>query len=152
MRSEVEDVSARLPIVVIDSVGFVRMAISPGGPWGAVLQLYPTHFRVVLSDQLEYEILDVLSRSKIRRRFSPFSPSILAIQELLAHAERVELSRIPRVCRDPNDDMVIATAVEGSADLIATEDKDLLDLGEHAGIRVVNGLELLRRLRGDTGP
>jgi putative PIN family toxin of toxin-antitoxin system len=144
----VQDASAPLPCVVIDSVGFVRMAITPDGPWGAVLRMYPTSFRVVLSDQLEFEILDVLSRSKIRRRFSPFAPSSLAIQELLANAERVELPWIPRVCRDPKDDMVIATAIFGHATFIATEDKDLLDIGEYQGIRIVNGVELLAVLRG----
>lgn len=142
-----QDAPAPLPLVVIDSVGFVRMAMTPDGPWGAVLRLYPTHFRVVLSDQLEFEIVDVLSRSKIRRRFSPSAPSSLAIQDLLAHAERVMLPWIPRVCRDPKGDMVIATAVFGHANFIATEDKDLLDIGEYEGIRIVTGLELLSILR-----
>jgi len=44
--------------------------------------------------------------------------------------------------------MVIATAIFGHATFIATEDKDLLDIGEYQGIRSVNGVELLAVLRG----
>ncbi len=44
--------------------------------------------------------------------------------------------------------MVIATAVFGCAKFTATEDKDLLDIGEYQGIRMVTGLELLKILRG----
>ena len=37
----------------------------------------------------------------------------------------------------PDDDMVLACAVSGSADCIVTGDPHLLDLGEYRGIRIV---------------
>jgi predicted nucleic acid-binding protein len=37
----------------------------------------------------------------------------------------------------------------GKADLIATEDKDLLDMIEYEGIRIVTGFELLTILRAN---
>jgi len=40
------------------------------------------------------------------------------------------------VCRDPDDDLVIATALAAGADVIITGDKDLLILGDHEGIRI----------------
>ena len=43
---------------------------------------------------------------------------------------------IAPVCRDPDDDLVLATALAAGADLIITGDKDLLTLGSHAGIRI----------------
>lgn len=55
-----------------------------------------------------------------------------------------------RVCRDPDDDWVLATAVAGNADVIVTGDKDLLGLKRHQGIPIVNPrgfLELLQRQR-----
>lgn len=67
---------------------------------------------------------------------------------MLVTADRVELSDIPRVCRDPNDDKVIATATQGQADFIATEDNDLLALDGYEGISIVTGLEILNILRG----
>lgn len=47
------------------------------------------------------------------------------------------LPKIGKVCRDPDDDHVIATAVAVKAKWIVTGDLDLLDLGEHKGIRMV---------------
>ncbi len=43
----------------------------------------------------------------------------------------------PPVCRDPNDDYLVAGALAGRADLVVTLDDDLLALGEHAGVRFV---------------
>ncbi|WP_447971876.1 putative toxin-antitoxin system toxin component, PIN family [Nitrospira sp. M1] len=41
------------------------------------------------------------------------------------------LPKIVKVCRDPNDDHVIATAIAVKAKWIVTGDLDLPDLGEH---------------------
>jgi putative PIN family toxin of toxin-antitoxin system len=43
-----------------------------------------------------------------------------------------------RVCRDRDDDNVLALAVATSADCIVTGDKDLLDLAEYRGLPIVN--------------
>lgn len=40
------------------------------------------------------------------------------------------------VCRDPDDDAVLATAIAARADVIVTGDKDLRTLGKHRGIRI----------------
>lgn len=40
------------------------------------------------------------------------------------------------VCRDPDDDLVLATALAAGADVIVTGDKDLLILDTHEGIRI----------------
>jgi uncharacterized protein len=40
-------------------------------------------------------------------------------------------------CRDPDDDWVLATAVEGECACIVTGDKDLLVLREYAGILIL---------------
>jgi putative PIN family toxin of toxin-antitoxin system len=137
-----------LPVIVIDTVGFVRFVLNPGGPWGGIFGLHRSHYRTVMSEPLASEMSDVMSRSKIRERFHAGEVTAATIMEVLGTARWVELSDIPQVCRDPKDDMVLATAVAGSADFIATEDKDLLDLVEYEGIRVMTGVELLGILRG----
>jgi putative PIN family toxin of toxin-antitoxin system len=41
-----------------------------------------------------------------------------------------------RVCRDPDDDLVLVTALAAQADVIITGDKDLLTLKTHGGVRI----------------
>lgn len=50
------------------------------------------------------------------------------------------------ISRDPDDDNVIATALEGGATDIVSGDKDLLELGAFAGIEIVRPRELLDRI------
>jgi putative PIN family toxin of toxin-antitoxin system len=42
------------------------------------------------------------------------------------------------VCRDPDDDVVLGTAVAGRADAIVTGDQDLLDLIRYQGIPILS--------------
>lgn len=53
-------------------------------------------------------------------------------------SEVVKPESIEKVCRDPFDDYVLAAAVEGNAEYLVTEDKDLLVLKYYKDIRVVN--------------
>ena len=43
-----------------------------------------------------------------------------------------------QVSRDPDDDLVLGTALAGGCDAIVTGDKDLLDLGTHRGMAIVS--------------
>ena len=42
------------------------------------------------------------------------------------------------VCRDPDDDQILGTAVAGQAECIVTGDKDLLVLQQYEGIQIVS--------------
>jgi len=55
---------------------------------------------------------------------------------------------VPPVVRDPEDDIIVATAVAGQADFIVSEDKDLLGLKTVSGIRITNTEAFLARLEG----
>ena len=43
----------------------------------------------------------------------------------------------PRIAPDPDDDVVIGTALAAKADLIVTGDKPLLAVAEYQGVRIV---------------
>jgi putative PIN family toxin of toxin-antitoxin system len=44
---------------------------------------------------------------------------------------------IQTVCRDPDDDAILACALEAKADYLVTGDEDLLELKTFKGIRIV---------------
>lgn len=48
------------------------------------------------------------------------------------------LSPIPNICKDPNDDMIIACAIDAAADYIVTGDEDLLILKNYKDIVIIN--------------
>jgi uncharacterized protein len=56
--------------------------------------------------------------------------------ELEAIAEVVAPLEVPRICRDPDDDQVLAIAVAGAVDALITGDSDLLALGVHDGVSI----------------
>ncbi|HVC43078.1 MAG TPA: putative toxin-antitoxin system toxin component, PIN family [Candidatus Saccharimonadales bacterium] len=67
--------------------------------------------------------------------------------ELEAIAEVVTPVEVPRVCRDPDDDQILAIAVVGVVDALVMGDGDLLAVGAHRGvnIRSVADFEVLAR-------
>jgi putative PIN family toxin of toxin-antitoxin system len=67
--------------------------------------------------------------------------------ELDAIAEVVTPVEVPRVCRDPDDDQILAIAVIGTVDALVTGDADLLALGAHGGVNIssIADFEVLAR-------
>lgn len=56
--------------------------------------------------------------------------------------------RVEAVCGDPDDDEILACAVEAGVDVLVTGDrKHLLPLGEHRGVRILTPQALLAELR-----
>ena len=84
-------------------------------------------------------ILDEL-RSKLFGKFrqsTSFVEGSIAIA--LTRMRIVEPSPLPeQVCRDADDDWVLATAVAGSCDCLVTGDKDLLVLRSYSGIPILS--------------
>lgn len=90
------------------------------------------------------------SRPDLATRINPASAAAL-IEGLRTHAESVQPlpEPYPEVTRDPKDDYLIAHAIVAEADFLASWDRDLLDLHEIGGVRIVSPPELLAHLRGE---
>lgn len=82
--------------------------------------------------------------NKLRRPFG-FEPAEVPL--FVAYRQRVHLvvaEPLPSpVCRDPDDDLVLATALAAGAEVIITGDKDLLVLKSHQGIRILSPRQFL---------
>jgi len=85
------------------------------------------------------ELTDILGRRKFARKIAA---SQLTIDQLVdGYAQLAALVRpvtTPRIAPDPDDDVVIGTALAAKADLIVTGDKPLLTVSEHQGVRIAS--------------
>lgn len=109
------------------------------GPPAEVLQA-AREARILLfaSATLIAELEDALGRAKFKARLARVgsSPSEL----LTNYRTLIALVRAPPIAptsRDPDDDHVLACALGASADLIVSRDRDLCELGEFCGIRIL---------------
>lgn len=65
-----------------------------------------------------------------------------ARSEVEAVSDMMTPVEIPHVCRDTDDDEILAIAIAGKADALVTGDTDLLALRPYEGIRIVTVAEL----------
>jgi putative PIN family toxin of toxin-antitoxin system len=76
------------------------------------------------------------------------------IQELIHLLRQEEITGLPTnlttiYVRDPDDALVLASALSANADVLVTGDDDLLVLGNTAGIKIMNPRALWELLTGE---
>ena len=135
---------------VVDASVLVSAFLFPDSVPGRVLKAahqakFTLHLSPLLLDETRYALLST------------------RLQDIYGHSEEAvirwctELEEIGRllaapppdigpVCRDPNDDHVIATAVAVNAEVIVTGDKDLLALSRYQSIRILTARTFLTEL------
>ena len=84
------------------------------------------------------ELTNILGRRKFEKKIAE---SMLSVDQLLdryaALATLVRPAPTPRIAPDPDDDVVIGTALAAKADLIVTGDRPLLSVIEYGGVRII---------------
>lgn len=133
--------------VVFDTVVFVRSLINPHSVWGRTVFRHADSYQLFLSRPILAEILDVLKRPELTRKFRALHEMDVArVIQILGQARVVEVAETPRASRDPDDDKFLATARAAEARYLVSEDQDLLVLQEHEGVRIVDRTTFLRIL------
>jgi putative PIN family toxin of toxin-antitoxin system len=113
--------------VVLDPGVIVSGLLNPDGPPGRLLDAWVDgEFDLVVSPQLLEEITDVLSRPKLASRLDR---TVVSEMLQLVREAAVMASDSPpaQVCRDPDDDYLVALAL-GTSSLLVSGDKDLLSV------------------------
>jgi putative PIN family toxin of toxin-antitoxin system len=117
---------------------------------GAILQaaaegVFTLLFTGQIADEIRATIADRADlRSRIAaREVDSLLRGVRSVAEAIPRLGGV----LPRVGRDPDDDYLIAHAIAANADYLVTWDKDLLDLGQVDGVRIVTPPGFLRVLR-----
>src|SRR5690554_2868448 len=129
--------------VLIDANVVISYLLYPNRP-GTIQTIFKAlfegKFTLLLPEALLDEIVITVTQKPHLRERIALDALELMVESLRTVAEEIPLieSEIPQVTRDPKDDYLLAYAVVGEADVLVSGDKDLLELGEIAGVRIVS--------------
>jgi putative PIN family toxin of toxin-antitoxin system len=145
-----------MPKAVFDSTVLVSTFLTPRGVSSQLLRLARQGaFTMSLSEDLLNEIQETLLEDEDLRARFPYSDRDV-------HAFMTKLKRavqpvphppvVKGVCRDPEDDMVIACALGAGAQYLVTRDKDLLTLKAYQGVTMIRPEQFMHVIRQQLPP
>jgi putative PIN family toxin of toxin-antitoxin system len=125
---------------VLDANVYVSAYVRPEGPPGQIVErfLRDAAFELVLSANIVEEVLQALAYPKALKSARTKVEPDLWFEDIVMLAEFVTDQTIEAVSKDSDDDKYIAAGIEGRASFVVSGDPDLLDLKEHAGVRIVS--------------
>jgi uncharacterized protein len=133
---------------VIDTNVLLAGLLWRGPPYALLEQVRSGELVFISSPELLAELAEVLARPKfdeiVKRSQSSREQMLLQVRML---AEVIDPPPLPQpVCRDPDDDAVLALAIAAQADLIVSGDDDLLSLQRFEGIPILSPAIALQRV------
>ena len=135
---------------VSDSTVLVSAFLTKGGVSAELLRYAREGvFLVFLSEDILTETQHTLAYPRIRERYNYTDADVADFLNRLRLAATLvtELPQMTVVTRDPNDDMVIATAARAQAAYIVTRDDDLLSLQQYEDITIISPEAFMAILR-----
>jgi len=133
---------------VLDTNLLVSYLLTHHPPIATIIDgfLAQDEFVMVTAPELLAELDRVLTYPKLQRYYTDeertrFVALVMALGEVVDLPETV-----PRICRDPDDDRLIACAVVGEADVIVSGDNDLLALERVGDIPILTAAQFLAML------
>lgn len=119
-----------------------------GAPHALIERVREGTLTFISSPALLAELAEAIARPKfntiLTRSNTSRERSLAEVRELTEVIAPPPLAE--PVCRDPDDDAVLALAVAAKADFIVSGDDDLLSLKSFQGIAIVKPAEALRRI------
>jgi putative PIN family toxin of toxin-antitoxin system len=116
-----------VPAAVIDTNVLVSAFLNPvGAPARVWAAGKARRYDLVTSPPLLSELLEVLGRPRILRLgAASISDAEAFIQGIASVANLVSVTGSMKLCRDPDDDLVLETAVVGRAGYLVSRDEDV---------------------------
>jgi putative PIN family toxin of toxin-antitoxin system len=114
-------------VALIDTNGWVSALINPHGfPAKTRDAWLARKYQIIVSKPLLEELEDVLHRPRIQQKFGVTEAQAEELLLLITKkAIPVEISGELHLCRDARDDMLLETAIVGSAKYIVSRDEDV---------------------------
>jgi len=133
---------------VIDTNVLIAGLLWHGPPHALLEHVRAGTVAMVSSPGLLAELADVIGRAKfdaiLVRSNTSRERSLAEVRQLAEVVEPPPLAQ--PVCRDPDDDQVLALALAAKVDLIISGDNDLLSLASFEGIPIVTPAQTLQRI------
>jgi len=144
--------------VLLDTNVWVSAFINRSGAPARLLRAWLAgRYQVVVSLPLLDELADVLSRPHLTRKYPIAARDVEEFLQLLIRRSQIVLpAGSIRECRDPDDDLILESAILGQAQYAVTRDddikrdRDLMDHLQARGVVVLSVQQLLDKLdRGE---
>ena len=133
--------------VVLDTNIWVSAWLWRGTPGHLIRLARKSAITLCSSEALLAELEKILSYGKITQKMQSLNFTkeqlMIGTREITKIYEISELN-VPEL-RDPDDTMVLATAIASQADAIITGDQDLLVLAEYQGIKIITAQDFLQQ-------
>jgi hypothetical protein len=144
-------------VVVVDTNVWVSAFLAPRGhPASLKLHWQAGRFDVITSIQLLAELADVLTRPRLQNKYFYTTDEAAGYLQFIATlADLVTITGSLKLCRDPDDDLLLETAIVGnsthlvSRDEDVTRDTDIVRHLEERGIQIMTVRRLLDELKLD---
>lgn len=136
--------------VVLDANVLISSILKPTSVPGRAVSHAIHSDLVLISEALIGEVLTVLTRPKFAAFIEP-SEARAVVFELIVISATIPVTAHVQVCRDPDDDHVLALALSGEADIIVTGDQDLLILDPFRGVRILTPQAFMALKSGEPG-
>lgn len=125
-------------MTIVFDTNVLLAAFLTHGASAEVVEHCITEHRVILSTFILCEVEDKL----LNKFHFPLAKVADLLKFLRDQMEWVEPAKLTSpACRDPDDDMILATALAARADCLITGDKDLLDLKQFESISIIKPAE-----------
>jgi putative PIN family toxin of toxin-antitoxin system len=125
--------------ILISALGWI------GNPKQVFDKIIDGELELIISDEQFTELSGALDYPKFqftKEQKNRFKSLILEIATFVKPIENIDA-----ITEDPDDNMILESAVAGKADYIVTGDPDLLELNEFRGIKIVTAKKFLEELK-----
>jgi uncharacterized protein len=132
--------------IVLDTNLFVSALLVPSGIPAQIIDAWRRQaFTLVISPPIIDEIKLTLTYPRIRRKYAVTDQDVQDLTKLLeteAWLVTGDCDLSGSLPADPKDEIILACALEGEADIIVSGDQHLLNLGKFKGIEIVTVRQL----------
>ena len=133
--------------VVLDTNQHVSAIIRPNGHPAQIVKLWRIGLiELAISPFILEEFEAVVHRPRIQQKYNLSDADITEYLEVLKTFAVIVPGTITvnAVPDDPDDDIIIACAIEAEADMIISGDQHLLSLGSYQRVPIIKAVEFLR--------